>query len=177
MRIISGNHKGRKLSPPGNLPVRPTTDYAKESLFNILQNYFDFEDLTILDCFSGTGNISYEFLSRGVRKASSIDANFNCIAYQKKVKKELNFENFNPIKKDVFLAFKSISEKFNIIFSDPPYDLDKIPEIPKLVFEKNLLLEGGWLIVEHSKSTSFKHEKFKETRRYGNVNFSIFVNS
>ncbi len=177
MRIISGKHKGRKLSPPDNLPVRPTTDYAKESLFNILQNHFCFEDLTILDCFSGTGNLSYEFLSRGVKHVNSVDANFNCITYQKKVKKELNFDNFNPIKKDVFQALKAMSEKYNIIFSDPPYDLDKIPEIPKLVFDENLLSRGGWLIVEHSKQTIIKHEKFKETRRYGNVNFSIFVNA
>jgi len=176
VRIISGKHKGRKLAPPGNLPVRPTTDYAKESLFNILQNNFCFEDITILDCFSGTGNISYEFLSRGVKKVYSIDANHNCIAYQNKVKKELNFENFNPVRKDVFQALKSISEKFNIIFSDPPYDLNKMSEIPSIVFEKNILSEGGWLIVEHSKYTSFKHEKLQETRRYGNVNFSLFVN-
>jgi 16S rRNA (guanine(966)-N(2))-methyltransferase RsmD len=177
VRIISGKHKGRKLYPPNNLPVRPTTDYAKESLFNILQNHFCFEDLAILDCFSGTGNLSYEFLSRGVKTVRSIDANFNCIAYQQKVKKELNFENFNPIRKDVFQALTEISEKYNIIFSDPPYELDKITEIPKLVFEKKLLLTGGWLIIEHSKHTVFKHEKLKETRRYGNVNFSVFINS
>ncbi len=175
MRIISGKHRGKKLSPPNRLPVRPTTDYAKESLFNILQNHFYFEDLTILDCFSGTGNLSYEFLSRGVKQVNSIDANFNCISYQKKVKKELNFENFNLINKDVFQVLESTNKKYNIIFSDPPYSLHNITQIPNLVFENNILLEGGWLIVEHSKHTVFNHKKFKETRKYGNVNFSIFV--
>ena len=175
MRIISGKNKGRKLSPPDNLPVRPTTDYAKESLFNILQNNFCFEDLTVLDCFSGTGNLSFEFLSRGAKQVNSIDANFKCINYQKKVKKELNFNNFNPVQKDVFQALKSSSKKYNIIFTDPPYGLDRITEIPKIVFNNDLLFPGGWLVVEHSKHTVFKHEKLKETRKYGNVNFSIFA--
>lgn len=175
MRIISGKHKGRKLSPPNNLPVRPTTDYAKESLFNILNNRFRFENLEILDCFSGTGNLSYEFLSRGVKYVNSIDLNFNCIAYQKKIKKELNFPNFNPIKYDVFKKLKSTSGPFDIIFSDPPYNLENIPDIPKLVFDNNLLAQEGWLIVEHSKNTVFKHPKYRETRKYGNVNFSIFT--
>lgn len=175
MRIISGLHKGKKLSPPNNLPVRPTTDYAKESLFNILNNHFIFEDLIVLDCFSGTGNLSYEFLSRGAKYVHSVDANFNCIAYQKKIQQELNFDNFKPIKRDVFKTLKSLSNPYHIIFSDPPYDLENIPEIPKLVFNNNLLVQEGWLIVEHSKSTVFNHPNYKETRKYGNVNFSIFT--
>ncbi len=175
MRIISGKHKGKKLSPPNNLPVRPTTDYAKESLFNILNNHFIFDNLFVLDCFSGTGNLSYEFLSRGARHVHSVDANFNCIAYQKKIKKELNFENFNPVKQDVFKKLKCESGLYDIIFSDPPYDLHNIPEIPKLVFDNNLLAPEGWLIIEHSKSTAFNHTNYKETRKYGNVNFSIFT--
>ncbi len=174
MRIISGKFKGRRLTAPDNLPVRPTTDYAKESLFNILNNNFYFEDLEVLDCFSGTGNISFEFLSRGVKSVNSIDANFNCISYQKKIKEELSCENFNPLKQDVFKALKSIPGPYDLIFCDPPYDLPNIPEIADLVFENNLLSEEGWLIIEHSKATSFNHPNHKETRKYGNVNFSIF---
>lgn len=174
MRIISGKFKGRRLTAPSNLPVRPTTDYAKESLFNILNNNFYFEDLAILDCFSGTGNVSYEFLSRGVKSVDALDANFNCVSYQKKIKEELKCENFNPMKQDVFKALKSIPEPYDIVFCDPPYDLPNIPEIADLVFKKELLKEDGWLIIEHSKATSFQHSNYKETRKYGNVNFSIF---
>ncbi len=175
MRIISGKYRGKKLSPPSNLPVRPTTDYAKESLFNILNNNFIFDRLYVLDCFSGTGNLSYEFLSRGAKYVHSIDANFNCIYYQKKIKEELNFKNFNPVKQDVFKKLKCKSGPYDIIFSDPPYNLYNISEIPQLVFDNNLLAPEGWLIVEHSKSTVFNHTNYKETRKYGNVNFSIFT--
>lgn len=175
MRIISGKFKGIRLTAPENLPVRPTTDYAKESLFNILNNHFYFEGLKVLDCFSGTGNISYEFLSRGVKSAHSIDSNFNCISYQKKIKEELKFGNFNPVKQDVFNALKKqISGAYDIIFCDPPYDLPNIAEIPDLVFSRNLLTQEGWLIIEHSKLTTFKNETCRETRNYGNVNFSFF---
>jgi 16S rRNA (guanine(966)-N(2))-methyltransferase RsmD len=174
MRIISGKYKGKKFLPPSNLPVRPTTDYAKESLFNILLNHFDFRNIQILDCFSGTGNLSFEFLSRGVQNVESIDINFNCIAYQKTIKKELDLENFAPVQKDVFKVLKFISKSYDIIFSDPPYDLEGISKIPELVFDNDLLSSGGWLIVEHSKKTVFRHPNYKETRKYGNVNFSIF---
>lgn len=174
MRIISGKFKGRRLTAPSNLPVRPTTDYAKESLFNILNNNFYFEDLEVLDCFSGTGNVSYEFLSRGVKSVHSVDANFNCVSYQKKIKEELKCDNFNPMKQDVFKALKNIPGPYDIIFCDPPYDLPNIPEIADLVFENEILDKEGWLIIEHSKATSFKHPNYKETRKYGNVNFSIF---
>lgn len=174
MRIISGKLKGKKLIAPDNLPVRPTTDYAKESLFNILNNNFNFEELKILDCFSGTGNISYEFLSRGVKSVTGLDANINCIAYQKTIKQELGCDNFTPIKQDVFKALKSIPGPYDIIFCDPPYDLENISEIPNLIFENKLLTTNGWLVVEHSKNTSFNHKNYKETRKYGNVNFSIF---
>lgn len=174
MRIISGKFKGRRLIAPCNLPVRPTTDYAKESLFNILNNNFYFEDLNILDCFSGTGNVSYEFLSRGVKSVHSLDSNFKCINYQKKIKQELNCDNFSPMRLDVFKALKNITGTYDIIFCDPPYDLPNISEIPDLVFKNKILQKEGWLIIEHSKTTSFKHGNYKETRKYGNVNFSIF---
>jgi 16S rRNA (guanine(966)-N(2))-methyltransferase RsmD len=175
MRIIRGKFKGRKLIAPINLPVRPTTDYAKESLFNILNNNFYFDDLKILDCFSGTGNISFEFLSRGVELVHSIDANYYCVQYQEKIKKELIFNNLNIVKADVFKALKQPDlGQYDIIFCDPPYDLTNISEIAELVFSENILNKDGWLIIEHSKTTTFNHSNYKETRKYGNVNFSIF---
>lgn len=174
MRIISGRCKGRKIIAPNNLPVRPTTDQAKESLFNIIYNNFDFEDLEVLDLFSGTGGISYEFLSRGVQNVTAIDAHYNCVAFQKKIKAELSFDNFTPVKNDVFSALKKLNKKFNMIFADPPYALDRILEIPELVFENELLTADGWLIVEHSKDTVFQHPRLIDHRKYGSVNFSIF---
>ena len=174
MRIISGKLKGRRFVAPDNLPVRPTTDYAKESLFNIINNKYYFEDLQILDCFSGTGNISYEFLSRGVGHVTAFDADANCIAYQNKIKADLGLENFSPARQDVFKALSSIQKRFDIIFCDPPYDMDNISEIPEIVFKHKLITEDGWLIVEHSKKTNFRHSNYIETRRYGNVSFSIF---
>lgn len=174
MRIVGGKYKGKKFYPPNNLPIRPTTDYAKESLFNILNNHFDFGKLNILDCFSGSGNISFEFLSRGVKCVHSIDSNYNCISYQKKIKKELNLSNFNPLQKDVFKTLKSKPDRYDIIFSDPPYDLKNIDELPELVFSNNLLNPKGWLIIEHAKHTLFEHIYFKQKRKYGTVNFSFF---
>ena len=174
MRVISGKFKGRRFNPPKSLPVRPTTDQAKESLFNILNNNFYFEDLDVLDLFSGTGSMSYEFLSREVKSVISIDGNYNCIAYQKKQKAELNVDNYTPFKNDVFRGLEKLSTKFDIIFADPPYDLKNILDIPEAVFNKNLMNEGAWLIVEHSKHTRFDHPRFIEHREYGGVNFSIF---
>lgn len=174
MRIISGKFKGKRLNAPDNLPVRPTTDYAKESLFNIINNNFYFDDLEILDCFSGTGNIGYEFISRGVGNVTSIDGNSNCIQFQKQTIQDLKIENFQPIQQDVFKALTKIKKQFDLIFCDPPYDLPNIADLPNLVFDNNLLVDDGWLIVEHSKSTTFSHPNHFETRKYGTVNFSIF---
>lgn len=174
MRIISGKFKGRRFMPPKGLPVRPTTDQAKESLFNIMNNSFYFEGLDVLDLFSGTGSMSYEFLSREVGSVISVDGNFKCISYQKQQKEVLKSDNFFPYKNDVFKALTKLDKQFDIIFADPPYDLSNIPDIPKLVFEKDLLKEDGWLIVEHSKDTTFDHPRFVEHRSYGSVNFSIF---
>lgn len=175
MRIISGRFKGKRISAPQNLPVRPTTDYAKESLFNILNNTFHLDDCAILDCFSGTGNISYEFLSRGVKSVLSLDINAKCINFQKKIKQELNCENFTPVNRDVFKALKDNNlGTYDIIFCDPPYDLPNISEIADIVLNADVLTCEGWLIIEHGKSTMFNHINYKETRKYGNVNFSIF---
>lgn len=175
MRIISGTHKSRNIVAPKSLPVRPTTDFAKESLFNILGNYFDFDTITVLDLFSGTGNITYEFASRGCKKITSIDENFNCCSFIKKTITSLDFQNVTVIKSDVFSFLKYCKDPFDLIFADPPYEHKQIETIPNLVFEKKLLNKEGWLILEHSASNDFtNHSCFFEQRNYGKVNFSIF---
>lgn len=178
MRIISGIHRGRNINPPKNLPVRPTTDFAKESLFNIFNNNFDYEELAVLDLFSGTGGITYEFSSRGTENITAVDSNFKCFSFIKKVTEDLNMRGVHVFKSDVFTFLNKTKQKFDIIFADPPYELAEIPNIPDTVFRNNLLKDNGWLIVEHSIKTDLSEKPFfKEKRTYGNVNFSIFVNS
>lgn len=175
MRIISGTHKGRKIDPPSNLPVRPTTDYAKTGLFNILNNYFDFANLSILDLFSGTGNISFEFASRGVKEITSVDASSRCIQFIKETSEKLQFENIKTIRRDIFEFLESCENSFDIIFADPPYDMKGIENIPELIFEKKLLNENGWFILEHSGKINFsEYPNFFDKRLYGDVNFSFF---
>jgi len=175
MRIISGIHKGRTIHPPKNLPVRPTTDFAKEAIFNILNNHFDYENCKVLDLFCGTGNITYEFASRECNDITSIDSDHHCAAFVKKSIEEYKMTQVRVIKSDVFSFLKNAFGNYDIIFADPPYDLDKINTIPDLIFQQNLLKENGWLIVEHGPKTNFsQHPRFKEHRKYGNVNFSIF---
>lgn len=177
MRIISGKYKGRRLTAPKNLPVRPTTDFAKEALFNILRVRYYFEEITVLDLFSGTGNISFEFASRGVSNITSVDEHNGCIQYINKVSEEFEFP-INTIKSDVFKYLDKASGKFDVIFADPPYDLDvsKLESIVKTIFEKNLLeKEEGMLVIEHSKMNDLsKLEQFKEARKYGGNVFSFF---
>lgn len=175
MRIISGTHKGRQFHPPKNLPVRPTTDFAKESLFNILNNHFDFEEVKVADLFCGTGGITYEFLSRGSTDVIAVDDNFGCCSFVKKTIEAFSLPRTRVIRSDVFSFLKNNIETYDIIFADPPYDLDKIDQIPALVFEKNLIRENGWLVVEHGERTNLSaHPRFREVRKYGNVFFSIF---
>lgn len=175
MRIISGVYKGKTIHAPKNLPVRPTTDFAKEALFNVLNNHFDFGSVTVLDLFCGTGNISYEFLSREVKQVIAVDRNFHCINFVRKTANVLKAPQIKPLKYDVFKFLESCSIKFDIIFADPPYDLDNISKISELVFENDLLNPEGWLIVEHSKYTDLSQlERFDGNRKYGNVTFSFF---
>ncbi|MDF2437050.1 MAG: methyltransferase, RsmD family [Bacteroidota bacterium] len=175
IRIISGTHKSRVVHAPKNLPVRPTTDFAKESIFNILNNHFEFEGLKVLDLFSGTGNITYEFLSRGSTDIISVDDSYLCTSFIKKTIEAFKLPKARVIKADAFSFLKNNTETYDIIFADPPYDLEKIPMIAPLVFEKGLLRKNGWLIVEHGPSTDLSNqEHFKEKRKYGNVNFAIF---
>lgn len=176
LRIIGGEKGGIIIHAPANLPVRPTTDRAKESLFNILHNHFDLENIKALDLFSGTGNMAYEFASRGATKVVSVDINFNCYNFIKQSKSKLGFNNLEVLKADVFKYLQKCEDSFDIIFADAPYDLARIPEIPNLVLDKNMLNPGAWLIVEHGSELDLsKHPRIKEVRKYGQSTFSIFV--
>jgi 16S rRNA (guanine(966)-N(2))-methyltransferase RsmD len=175
LRIISGTHKGIIINPPKGLPVRPTTDRAKESLFNILENNFNFNELSCLDLFSGTGNIAYEFCSRGATKVMSVDIDFGCVKFIKESIQKQQFNQLTALKKDVFSFMNQCTEKFDIIFADAPYALDKLPTIPVKVFENQLLTEKGWLIIEHQSNLDLSNQThFFEKRNYGQSTFSFF---
>ena len=175
MRIIRGKHQRRQITAPNNLPVRPTTDMAKESLFNILENHVDFEDITVLDLFAGTGNISYELVSRGCPRVTAVDENNNCIKFIRETATKLNMEELLAIRSDVFRFIPMHKVKYDLIFADPPYDSQHYDLLVSLIFEHNLLKEDGMLVVEHNKFIDFKdHPRFVEQRRYGKVNFSFF---
>jgi 16S rRNA (guanine(966)-N(2))-methyltransferase RsmD len=176
MRIISGKYKGKRLIAPKKLPVRPTTDMAKEALFNILNNQFNFSQISVLDLFTGTGNISYEFISRGTRDITAVDSHYACLGYIKNISKELD-SPIETIKSDVYHYLEKVKRKTDIIFADPPYDFatDQFSKIVKLVFENELLNEYGVLIIEHSKHTSLeKLSYFSNSRKYGGSVFSFF---
>ena len=176
MRIISGQFKGRRISPPKKLPVRPTTDMSKEALFNILNNHFNFTELRILDLFAGTGNISYEFASRGSEPIIAVDADFGCVSFIKKTATEFEF-NLTAIKSDVFTFLEKNKGEYDIIFADPPYGISQadFEKVVSLVFEKQLLAEEGMLVIEHSKHTKLNHlEYFSFERNYGGSIFTFF---
>ena len=176
MRIISGNKKSIVINAPKNLPVRPTTDKVKESLFNIIQNKFELNDCRVLDVFSGTGNISYEFASRGCSDILSVDNNFNCIRFINKTAEKLEI-NVRTKKIDYLLFLKNNNEKFNIIFADPPYRflLKDYLEIIHIVRDNGILEEGGELIIEHRSNISFIDEvKEVDERNYGSSSSSFF---
>lgn len=176
MRIISGKHKGRKLVAPKKLPVRPTTDMAKEALFNILANQYYLDDLTVLDLFSGTGNISFEFASRGVKNSTVVDSNSACIQYITKISNELDL-GIRCVKSDVCKFLETSKTSSDIIFADPPYSFsfEQIAKITSLVFKNNLLRANGTLIIEHSDQTDLSElPNFSESRKYGSSKFSFF---
>lgn len=178
MRIISGKYKGKRIVAPKNLPVRPTADMQKEALFNILNNYYNFENIKVLDLFSGTGNIAYEFASRGSEDITAVDENQHCIRFIEKTAKELDFNLFT-IKQDVYQFLNKTSDKFDLIFADPPYGLtdEQFQLISQKVFEKQLLTESGMLIIEHSKHTKLDDQPhFQFSRTYGGSVFSFFEN-
>jgi 16S rRNA (guanine(966)-N(2))-methyltransferase RsmD len=175
MRIIGGTLRGLRLNPPKNLPVRPTTDLAKEALFNILLNQIEFENIKVLDLFSGTGNISMEFASRGAAEVISVDRSIHCVNYLKDTSRQHKLDQVKVYKEDVFKYLQMETEQYDLIFVDPPYDLNKIPEIPKIVFERNILLPGALLIVEHQSMQNIsQHPAFVEQRKYGHSSFSFF---
>jgi 16S rRNA (guanine966-N2)-methyltransferase len=176
MRIISGKHKGRRITAPKNLPVRPTTDMSKEALFNILNNHFNFHGLKVLDLFSGTGNISYEFASRGSSPITSVDGDMGCINFIKKTASELELD-ITAIKSDVYTYLEKSKATFDIIFADPPYNLEQkeFEKVIQLIFDNELLDEEGMLIVEHSKHTKLNHmTNFSFEKQYGGSVFSFY---
>ena len=176
MRIISGSHKGKQIIAPSDLPVHPTTDMAKTALFNILNSYVNVEDLKVLDLFAGTGNISYEFASRGSISVTSVDEEKKCTAFIETTSDKLNFNMIRIITSDVFKYLEKVNDKYDLIFADPPYKMENIESIAEYVFNRELLNNDGWLVVEHSKRTSFKdHPNFYQNRTYGKVNFSILI--
>ncbi len=178
MRIISGIHKGRRIQAPKKLPVRPTTDMAKEALFNIINNQYYFDDISVLDLFAGIGSISYEFASRGTEKIVSVDQEFGCIKFIEKTAQEFEMP-IQTIKSDVFKFLESCNQQYTIIFADPPYAFQEemFADIPKLVFKNNLLEDEGLLIIEHSKHTDLSHlDYFQNSKTYGGNMFSFFKN-
>lgn len=178
MRIIRGRYKGKTIVTPKNLKVRPTTDFAKEALLNIVENNFDIEECDVLDLYSGTGNISFEFASRGAKSIKAVEQNTGCYKFIVKTKQELGFDNMSTIRSDVMRYLPKIHGKFDLVFADPFYDMQGVENLPKMILEQDILKDEGWLILEHSKKHVFsEHPKFYSTRTYGNVNFTIFINS
>lgn len=177
MRIIGGEHGGRKFNPPNNMPyTRPTTDIAKEGLFNVLQHNLDFEELKTLDLFGGTGSISYELASRGVPDLTIVEKDNAMYEFIKKTAATLRIENIKVIKMDVFKYIAQCTERFDFIFAGPPYALTTIDELPRQLFEKQLLKKGGWFVLEHTPRNNYKDFSYYKTERnYGTTIFSTFV--
>jgi 16S rRNA (guanine(966)-N(2))-methyltransferase RsmD len=175
LRIIGGKYKGRRIVPPGNFKARPTTDFAREGLFNILNNRVDFESVMVLDLFSGTGSMSYEFASRGASEVHLVEKDKLHISGIRRIIKDIGLDNIKPIHIDVKTYLKACSAKYNIVFADPPFDLPWLKEIPDLVIQADIIKEDGFFILEHPKGMSFSvHNQFFEHRNYGGVNFSFF---
>lgn len=175
MRIIGGELKGRKINPPQGLPVRPTTDIAKEALFNILVNNFDLEEVKVLDLFSGTGSIAYEFASRGVKDITCVEMNYACAEFIRSTASLLKIDGLIVYRTNCFNFLQKPPSAYNIVFADPPYDLAGFENVADLTLKNKLVLPSGWLIIEHPANFSFRHHaEFYELRRYGKVHFSIF---
>jgi 16S rRNA (guanine(966)-N(2))-methyltransferase RsmD len=175
MRIISGAFRGRRLNPPGNLPVRPTTDMAREALFSILYSQYDFENLHILDLFCGTGAIALESISRGCPVVCAVDANIKCIEFIKKTAAEWKASGLQAVKADAFRFIEKSSKAWDIIFADPPYIMKESLQLPQMIAERKLLKKGGRLIIEHPSDLVFRGQAgFLEQRSYSRVQFSFF---
>ena len=175
MRIITGEYKGRHFDIPKTFKARPTTDFAKENIFNVLNRYIEFDGATALDLFSGTGSISLELISRGCSQVIDIEADRDHHAFIRQCLKKLSDDRCIPIRGDVFRFIKSCRQQFDFIFADPPYALETLATIPDLIFEHELLKPDGVFVFEHGKHNDFsQHPRFVEHRAYGSVNFSIF---
>ena len=175
MRIITGIYKGRHFDIPRTFKARPTTDFAKENIFNVLMQYVDFEDAQALDLFSGTGSISLELVSRGCKQVVSVEMDRDHHRFIQDCLKKLNTDKCVPIRGDVFRFLKSCKQQYDFIFADPPYALKELPQIPDIIFERQLLKEDGLFVLEHGKDYDFsQHKNFLEHRSYGSVNFSLF---
>lgn len=177
MRIITGKYKGRRFDIPRTFKARPTTDFAKENIFNVLQGYIDLEDTSALDLFAGTGSISLELVSRGCKQVVSVEADRDHASFIRQCFTKLGDDNDILIRGDVFRFLKSCHQQFDFIFADPPYALKELPTIPDLILQRDLLKEDGILVFEHGKQYDFsENPNFVEHRNYGSVNFSIFHN-
>ena len=175
MRIISGTYGGRRLSPPKNITARPTTDFAKESLFNLLNNRIDFEGIDMLDLFAGTGGIGIECVSRGAREVTAVEIAHVQQNWIISCCKQLGINNLSVIRGDVFKFLNACRTKYDLIFADPPYALEQLPTLPDAILSQDILKNEGWLVIEHGKDTDFKsHPRHFETRTYGSVHFSFF---
>ena len=176
MRIITGIYKGRHFDIPRSFKARPTTDFAKENIFNVLMQYVDFEDAQALDLFSGTGSISLELVSRGCKQVVSVELDRDHHRFIQDCLKKLNTDKCVPIRGDVFRFLKSCKQQYDFIFADPPYALKELPQIPDIIFERQLLKEDGLFVFEHGKDYDFsQHKHFLEHRSYGSVNFTLFT--
>lgn len=175
MRIITGLYKGRRFDVPRTFKARPTTDFAKENIFNVLNGYMDFDDTIAMDLFSGTGSISLELVSRGCQQVISVEADRDHHAFISSCLKKLNTDKCIPLRGDVFRFLKSCHTQFDFIFADPPYALENLTALPTIIFEKDLLKAGGVFVLEHGKQNDFSNDPhFIEHREYGSVNFSLF---
>jgi 16S rRNA (guanine966-N2)-methyltransferase len=178
MRIISGKYGGRRINPPANMPyTRPTTDVAKEGLFNIIENNISIDGIKTLDIFGGTGSISYELASRGAADLTIVEKDPKMFEFIQKSIAGLKIENCKPIRMDVFRFLETTSENYDLIFAGPPYALKNIDDLPVIIREKKLLKENGWFILEHTPANNYENEPFfKSSRNYGTTVFSIFIN-
>ncbi|WP_262248986.1 RsmD family RNA methyltransferase [Parapedobacter soli] len=173
MRIIGGSHAGLRLQPPTSLPVRPTTDMAKEALFNILQHRIDFEGADVLDLCAGTGNVTFEIASRGAGHVTAVDVHFKCIQYIKATARKLDLTAVKGVRADVLKFIASCKGEFDFIFVDPPYEMAELSDIPRRIFDAGLLKHGGWLVLEHATTRKIPpHQNLIEVRKYGYSSFS-----
>ena len=177
MRIISGKYKGKRFDVPSSFKARPTTDFAKESLFNILMNnYVDFDDgPSALDLFGGTGSIGLEFLSRGCMDVVSVEKDFKHWQFLRRISQQLGDSNWKPVHADVFKYIERLPRQYDIVFADPPYSLKNLGDLPQIILSKEILTEDGIFILEHGKDYDFSdNPRFVDHRHYGSVNFSFF---